>query len=82
MRSVHDKSNKRAALFLWTKDTRSRQFGEAVAVDAENDDPVRLIYLRRGDAGPSGILHGFDHVLNEAAHPRSRRIFDDRSGIA
>ena len=24
MRSVHDKSNKRAALFLWTKDARSR----------------------------------------------------------
>src|SRR6266487_487038 len=31
MRSVHDKANKRAPLFLWTKDARSRHFTEALS---------------------------------------------------
>jgi hypothetical protein len=32
--------------------------------------------LWRRDPGTAGILHRFDHILDEAAHPRRPRIID------
>jgi len=48
----------------------------------EDDDPVWLVDLRRGDPGAPGILHRLDHVLDEPAHPRGRRIIDRARGAA
>src|ERR1700730_7242650 len=50
--------------------------GEPLLPDPENDDPVGFMDLRGSDAGAAGVLHGFDHILNEAAHPGRRRILD------
>jgi hypothetical protein len=34
------------------------------------------MHLRSGNAGAAGILHGLDHVVDEAAHPSCGRVVD------
>jgi len=57
-------------------------FGEAVSEDTEDDDPVGLVDLRSSDAGAPRVVHGFDHILDEAAHPRCRWVADGRCSSA
>ena len=52
------------------------QIGQPLAADAEDDDAPRHVHLRRGNSGAAGILHRFDHVLDEAAHPGGGRVLD------
>src|ERR1051325_3099051 len=54
----------------------TRHFGDPVARDKENDGPIGNMDLWRRDPGAAGILHRFDHILDEAAHPGRPRIID------
>ena len=60
----------------------ARHLGDPFLGNPEDDDPVRLVHLGCRDAGTAGILHGLDHVLNEAPHPRGGRIIDRGGGGA
>ena len=56
--------------------------GDPLVRNPEDDNPVWLVDLRRGDAGAPGILHRLDHVLDEPAYPWGRRIIDRARGAA
>jgi len=51
-------------------------FGDPLVRNAEDDNPVRLVNLRSGDARAAGILHRLDHILDEPAYPRRCRVIN------
>src|SRR5205085_10696490 len=54
----------------------ARHLGDPLLGHLEEDDPVRLVHLRCGDAGAAGILHRLDHVFDQPPHPGCGRIID------
>src|SRR5205823_6246235 len=54
----------------------ARHVAETIAQYLKYHDPVGLMHLRSGNAGAARILHRFDHVFDEAAHPGRGRVVD------
>jgi hypothetical protein len=55
---------------------------ETLRWNAKYDDPVRLVNLRSGNPGATGILHRFNHVFGKTAHPGRCGVIHDRRDAA
>src|SRR5262249_35221412 len=57
----------------------ARHLGDPLLRNAKDDEPSRLVDLRSREAGAAGVLHRFDHVLDQLTYPR-RGWIGDRAG--